>query len=444
MTTGGASTISVELRERLVPIFGTDIAIERLALLAGGASKEAWALDLRTPQGTRQLLVRRAGGGVIHQETLSLEDEHRLLEVASAAGVRVPKPYGYLGEIVGRPAFVSERVSGETIGRRIVQRPELASARAVLPAQMAEELAKIHAIPAERVPFLGSVGASDVLGRLTKEVDRLEDAHPPIELGLAWARGRAPERNETVVLHGDLRVGNLAVTATGLGHVLDWEFGHRGDPAEDVAWPLVRAWRFGVDQLRLGGIGAVEPYLERYNALTGRHITLASLDYWEIIGNLKWAIGALTQARRHLSGQQRSVELAVIGRLAAEMEFELLHLLERAGRCRTGRVPMSSPRLCASSSRPKSSRPSTIRDSGSARSSPRTGSASSSARSPSEHPSCGERSVRSCACWAPPTRSPTTSTSCVVARATSTASSQGASAPATLPRARWCISSRRS
>src|SRR5207244_12832226 len=110
-----------------------------------------------------------------------------------------------------------------------------------------------------------------------------------------------------------------------------WEFGHRGDPAEDVAWPLVRAWRFGVDELHLGGIGEVEPYLERYNVLTGRHITLASLGYWEIVGNLKWAIGALTQSRRHLSGQQRSVELAVLGRLAAEMEFELLHLLERAG-----------------------------------------------------------------------------------------------------------------
>jgi aminoglycoside phosphotransferase (APT) family kinase protein len=324
-------TVEVELRERLIPLFGADIAIERLVLLAGGASKEAWALDLRTPQGRRELLVRRAGGGVIHEDTLTLEHEHRLLEVAFATGVLVPKPYGYLGEIAGRPAFVSERVSGETIGRRIVQRPELAGARSMLPAQMAEELAKIHAIPAERVPFLGGVGARDVLGRLTKEVDRLGDAHPAIELGLDWARRRAPAQSETVVLHGDLRIGNLAVTQAGLGHVLDWEFGHRGDPAEDVAWPLVRAWRFGVDQLRLGGVGDVEPYLERYNALTGRHITLASLDYWEIVGNLKWAIGALTQSRRHLSGQQRSVELAVLGRLAAEMEFELLHLLERAG-----------------------------------------------------------------------------------------------------------------
>ena len=322
---------AAQLRDRLVPLFGPDVAIERLALLAGGASKEAWALDLRTPQGMLALLVRRAGGGVIHQETLTLEEEHRLIEVAFAAGVRVPKPYGYLGEIAGRTAFVSERVSGETIGRRIVQRPELAGARAVLPAQMAEELAKIHAIPAERVPFLSGVGARDVLGRLTDEVDRLEDAHPAIELGLAWARRRAPAQSDTVVLHGDLRLGNLAVTAAGLGHVLDWEFGHCGDPAEDVAWPLVRAWRFGIDQLRLGGIGEVEPYLERYNTLTGRHLTLASLEYWEVVGNLKWAIGALTQSRRHLSGQQRSVELAVLGRLAAEMEFELLHLLQRAG-----------------------------------------------------------------------------------------------------------------
>ena len=332
MTTGPAeATLAAELRERLVPLFGADIAVLHLALIAGGASKEAWSLDLRTPQGTLALLVRRAGGGVIHTQTLPLEQEHRVLEIAYAAGVRVPKPYGYLGEIAGRPAFVSERVPGETIGRRVVQRPDLAGARAALPVQMAEELAKIHAIPAERLPFLTGGGARDVLARLEGELDRLDEPHPAIELGLVWAKSRAPEHYDTVVLHADFRVGNLAVTEAGLGSVLDWEFAHRGDPAEDVAWPLVRAWRFGVDQLRLGGIGEVEPYLERYNALTGRHISLGSLAYWEIVGNLKWAIGALTQSRRHLSGQQRSVELAVLGRLACEMEYELLHLLERAG-----------------------------------------------------------------------------------------------------------------
>jgi aminoglycoside phosphotransferase (APT) family kinase protein len=134
-----------------------------------------------------------------------------------------------------------------------------------------------------------------------------------------------------VVDHGDFRVGNFVVSERGLEYVLDWEFAHVGDPVEDVAWPLVRSWRFGAVDLRLGGVAQVEPYLARYNALTGRDVSLEELRYWELVGNVKWAIGSVMQSRRHLSGQQRSVELAVLGRLAAEVEYELLDLLERAG-----------------------------------------------------------------------------------------------------------------
>src|SRR3989442_5663483 len=181
--------------------------------------------------------------------------------------------------MVGRPAVVSERVSGKSIGRRIAQRPELAGARSVVPAQTADELAEIHALPADRVPFLEAGGPRDVLTRLERELDSVEEPHPAIELGLAWAKSRVPDRGDVVVLHGDLRVGNLAVTEAGLGHVLDWEFAHLGDPTEDVAWPLVRAWRFGVDQMRLRGIGEGEPYLQGFKPPSGRDNSLASLDY---------------------------------------------------------------------------------------------------------------------------------------------------------------------
>ena len=51
---------------------------------------------------------------------------------------------------------------------------------------------------------------------------------------------------------------------------------------------------------------------------------------WEVFGNVKWATGCLTQSRRHFNGQERSVELAVLGRLAAEMEYELLDLIDHA------------------------------------------------------------------------------------------------------------------
>jgi aminoglycoside phosphotransferase (APT) family kinase protein len=112
--------------------------------------------------------------------------------------------------------------------------------------------------------------------------------------------------------------------------VLDWEFAHLADPVEDLAWPLVRAWRFGADDRRLGGIGKVEPYIERYSKLTGVEVTAEELLTWEVFGNVKWATGCLTQSRRHFNGQERSVELAVLGRLAAEMEYELLDLIEHA------------------------------------------------------------------------------------------------------------------
>ena len=59
-------------------------------------------------------------------------------------------------------------------------------------------------------------------------------------------------------------------------------------------------------------------------------IGIGDLYWWEVLGNVKWAIGALTQCRRHLTAQDRSVEYAVLGRMAAEMEYELLDLIERA------------------------------------------------------------------------------------------------------------------
>ena len=65
-----------------------DAPVERAVLLAGGASKEAWAVD----SDGRELLIRRAAGGVIHHATLSLAHEFEVLRAAHEAGVRVPEP----------------------------------------------------------------------------------------------------------------------------------------------------------------------------------------------------------------------------------------------------------------------------------------------------------------------------------------------------------------
>jgi aminoglycoside phosphotransferase (APT) family kinase protein len=309
------------LQRHLSEILGRGVEISDPVLLAGGASKEAWAVDA----GGERLLVRRAAGGVIHKHTLSLADEFEVLRAAHAAGVKVPRPYGYIAELEGREAFVMERLEGETIGRRIVRRDELAGARRALPAQMAEELAKIHAVPPARLPFLGETPVEGMVD----ELDEVGEPHPAIELGLWWLRENRPPARTAVVAHGDYRVGNLVVGEHGLVGVLDWEFAHLDDPVRDLAFSLVRAWRFGVPEKRLGGIGDVEPYLARYNDLTGFDVRPEELDYWELAGNVAWAIGCLTQAQRHLTGQDRSVELSILGRLGVEVEYEICRLLER-------------------------------------------------------------------------------------------------------------------
>jgi len=294
-------------------------AVTRLRRLAGGASKDAWAVE--TADG-RELIVRRAGGGVIHLDTLSLREEFEVLVAARAAGVRVPEPIAYIEDLDGREAFVMELVHGETIGRRIVKSPPPG-----LDVQMAEQIARIHSIPAAALPFLPR---TDPWQRLHAELDSVDEPHPAIELGVAWCRERLALERPLVVNHGDFRIGNLMIDDAGIVAVLDWEFAHLGDPAEDLGWPLIRAWRFGNDALRLGGVGDVAPFLDRYAELTGVSVDPEELLVWEVLSNCKWAIGALTQARRHLRGEERSVELAILGRLAAEMEYELLDLMEKA------------------------------------------------------------------------------------------------------------------
>jgi hypothetical protein len=49
-----------------------------------------------------------------------------------------------------------------------------------------------------------------------------------------------------------------------------------------------------------------------------------------VLATLRWGVICRYQAERHLSGQNRSVELAAIGRRVCETEWDLLTLLEAA------------------------------------------------------------------------------------------------------------------
>ncbi|MEO2167552.1 MAG: phosphotransferase family protein, partial [bacterium] len=61
---------------------------------------------------------------------------------------------------------------------------------------------------------------------------------------------------------------------------------------------------------------------------SGRSVDAEALRWWEVYGNLRWGVFTLVQVRPFLDGQSQNIELGMIGRRAAETEWELLNLME--------------------------------------------------------------------------------------------------------------------
>lgn len=336
-----------DLSARLTPFLeretGGPVQIANVRTMTGGATREAWSLDVTIRDGAAArelglvLLIFRPGG----QRAFTARDEFRLLAATRAAGAPVPKPM-FVGEAeLGRPFYLMERLSGETIGRRLVREERFAAARGVLASQLGEALAAIH-----RVPLDGTGDALDFLPRpepgkpvVASELERLEamyrqitvEPHPAFEIAFRWLAERQPQSSDVTLVHGDFRIGNVMVGEEGLRAVLDWELAHAGDPFEDLGWLCVRSWRFGVDHLPMGGIARREELFDAYARASGRAVDPEVVRFWEVYGNLRWGVFTLVQVRSFLDGLSPSVELASIGRRTAETEWELLNLIEGKG-----------------------------------------------------------------------------------------------------------------
>ena len=315
-------TDTTGVAEELGTVLGGRVA--SLRRLSGGASRVTSAFDLEMPSGTlRPLILQQVrGGGLAPRPDIRMEAG--LLRAARGVGVPVPEVVAAGADDGLDPGWlVVERLEGETIPRRILRGEGFASAVPTLTDQTARALAAIHSIDTGSVHGLPP---ADPLEHPLDFLDALHAVRPVLELGARWlARGHQPT-DRRVVVHGDFRMGNFLVDASGLRAVLDWELAHLGDPAEDIGWLCARAWRFG-GRGRVGGFGDLDRFLTAYAAAGGRVVDVDRIRWWEAYATVKWAVICLLQASSHLSGASRSVELAAIGRRVCENEWDLLALV---------------------------------------------------------------------------------------------------------------------
>lgn len=321
--------LSSQLAARLTDLWNEPVTVSGLVQLTAGASRQTWSVTARTAGGeTRRLILL---SDVRLSQARDITVEAAALRAARLAGVPVPALHdvGDGSGPVPRRYLLMEHVDGETIPRRLLRDDEFAAARSVLAGQLGTAAARIHGASLEGLGHLERV--ADPVDRLRTRYGHYQEISPAMQIGLRWLHENRPPVAGPGLVHGDFRMGNIIVDRTGLQAVIDWELAHLGDPLEDLGWVCSKVWRFGSPH-PVAGTGSRAELLDAYAQTAGWRPTDEQLHWWEVYGTVQWGLMCHLQADRHLSGEERSVELAAIGRRACEQDFDLLLLLGHTAR----------------------------------------------------------------------------------------------------------------
>lgn len=330
------------LQEYLSQQLNNPVQITNARPLAGGASRDTWFISIQVNDEEQQIVMRRDLPTQMFEDALTRKQEFHMMSAAYHDGVKVAKVRWLCEDasVLNGDFFIMDYVPGDSIGRRIITRDEFAKAREALPFHMAEELAKIHKIDFDKPeldflkrPSKDLSATGEAIQEMVEVLDDIGISNPVWEWALRRAYHHMPEVAPMTFIHGDFRLGNILVDENGLAAVIDWEFAHVGDPDEELGYLCMRDWRFGEGTKRAAGLTDRESFIKAYETASGRSVNRAAVNWWEVMGNIRWGIICMSQANRHLreGSEEQSVELASLGRRSAEMQYESLRLIDSYG-----------------------------------------------------------------------------------------------------------------
>lgn len=276
--------------ERLVRKVDPRSKLLRAWALKGGVSAQVTALEIMLPDGqTRKMIVRRHGAVDLKQNPQIAADEFKLLQILHSTGLPVPAPY-YLdqsGEIFSTPYLVIEYIDGES---------EFAPSNLLdLVLHLAVQLSRIHAVDCSLLDLSFLPEQHEKYARKLRERpaeldESLEEGRIRDALEAVWP---LPQRNKSVLLHGDYWPGNILWEDGRLAAVIDWEDAALGDPLADLGnTRLEILWAFGMD--------AMHTFTQNYESTST--IDFTNLPYWDLYAALrpahrinKWAADAASE-----------------------------------------------------------------------------------------------------------------------------------------------------
>lgn len=247
----------------------------------GGQSNPTYHLGA----GDKEYVLRRKPPGKLLPSAHAVDREYRAMSALQATGVPVPRTYVLCEDasVVGTMFYLMSYVPG-----RVFRDPSApgvtAQERRAIFDDMSAVLATLHQVDRQAVGL-------DTFGRsanyCARQIYRWSEQYrasetekiEAMERLMEWLPTHVPEADETTIVHGDYRLGNLIIhpTEPRIAAVLDWELCTLGHPLADLAYNCLpfRLPRVEIDglvglDLPALGIPSEEAYVEAYCRRTGR------------------------------------------------------------------------------------------------------------------------------------------------------------------------------
>jgi aminoglycoside phosphotransferase (APT) family kinase protein len=278
----------------------SEVQVDQLEQISGGASRQTYRFRasyvLADQLHERRLILRR-------DPAASLIDTDRKVEFAAYKAffnTRVPVPEVlWLEEdqtYLGSPFFISVEMTGlQTAPARLLLEP-YASHHQKIARQKWSILAALASEDPHALGLVGPMEAVEPQNCWKRELTYWEGVldtdelipQPIIRAAIRWLRRNPPPPAQKVsVVHGDYRTGNFLYDEEGRIHgILDWEMAHLGDPLEDLAWSLNRAWCWARDDRR-GGLIPREQAIRIWEDAGSLKADPTALHWWELFATVK-------------------------------------------------------------------------------------------------------------------------------------------------------------
>ncbi len=261
-----------------VPGLGGPLRAERIG---GGQSNPTYRLHFPD----RTVILRKQPAGDLLPSAHAVDREHRVMAALAATDVPVPEMLHVCADrsVIGTLFYVMTALDGRVIhdgaipGVTAIERSRMYDA-------MNDVLARLHRVDWRAVGLEGFGKPGNYFARQIARWTRQWQASKTREIAamerlIAWLPEHVPADDETRIVHGDFRLGNLMFHSREprVIALLDWELSTLGHPLADLAyncllWHATQAMYGGIEGLDHDALGipSERDYVARYCARTGR------------------------------------------------------------------------------------------------------------------------------------------------------------------------------